>query len=45
MPQMESRIVREISDELLNGRKGTKRDERFITNKEITKRNPFVSKR
>ena len=45
MPQMESRIVREITDELLNGRKGTKRDERFITNKEITKRNPFVSKR
>lgn len=45
MPQMESRIVREISDELLNGRKGIKRDERFITNKEITKRNPFVSKR
>ena len=45
MPQMENRIVREIADELLNGRKGTKRDERFITNKEITKHNPFVSKR
>lgn len=45
MPQMESRIVREITDELLNGRKGTKRSERFITNKDITKRNPFVSNR
>ena len=45
MPQMENRIVKEITDELLNGRKGTKRDEKFITNKDITKRNPFVSKR
>lgn len=45
MPQMESRIVKEIADELLNGRKGTKRDERFITNKDVTKHNPFVSKR
>ncbi len=45
MPQMENRIVKEIADELLNGRKGTKRDERFITNKDITKHNPFVSKR
>jgi hypothetical protein len=45
MPQMESRIVREITDELLNGRKSVKRDERFITNKDITKRSPFVSKR
>lgn len=45
MPQMESRIVREITDELLNGRKGTKRSERFITNKDITKHNPFVSNR
>ena len=45
MPQMESRIVKEIADELLNGRKGTKRDERFITNKDVTKNNPFVSKR
>ena len=45
MPQMESRIVKEISDELLNGRKGTKRDERKITNDDISKNNPFVSKR
>lgn len=45
MPQMESRIVKEITDELLNGRKPTKRDEKFITNSDITKHNPFVSKR
>lgn len=45
MPQMENRIVREIADELLNGRKGTKRDEKFITNKDVTKNNPFVSER
>lgn len=45
MPQMESKIVGEIADELLNGRKGIKRDEKFITNKDITKNNPFVSKR
>lgn len=45
MPQMENRIVKEIADELLNGRKGTKRDEKFITNSDITKNNPFVSKR
>ena len=45
MPQMESRIVKEIADELLNGRKSTKRDEKFITNSDITKNNPFVSRR
>ena len=45
MPQMESRIVKEIADELINGRKSTKRDEKTITNKEITKNNPFVSER
>ena len=45
-PQMENRIVREITDELLNGRKGTKRDERFITNRDIDYEiDPFVSKR
>lgn len=45
MPQMESKIVSEIADELLNGRKPTKRYEKFITNKDVTKHNPFVSKR
>ena len=45
MQQMESRIVNEIADELLNGRKSTKRDEKFITNKDIAKHNPFVSER
>ena len=43
-PMAENRIVKEIADELLNGRKPTKRDERFITNDEIQnkKSNPFV---
>lgn len=45
IPQMESRIVKEIADELLNGRKSAKRDEKKITNKEVTKSNPFVSER
>lgn len=45
MPQMESRIVSEIADELINGRKGTKRDEKYITNKKVTRHNPFVSNR
>ena len=45
MPQMESRIVKEIADELLNGRKPTKRDEKYVTNKKVTKHNPFVSNR
>jgi hypothetical protein len=45
MPQMENRIVSEIADELLNGRKPTKRDEKFVTNKKVTKHNPFVSNR
>jgi hypothetical protein len=44
MPQMEmeNRIVREITDELLNGRKPTKRDERFITNSDIEDESPFT---
>lgn len=41
LPMAENRIVREIADELLNGRKRTKRDEKFITNDEITDDNPF----
>ena len=45
MPQMENRIVSEIADELLNGRKPIKRDERNVTNKKVTKHNPFVSNR
>lgn len=45
MPQMENRIVSEIADELLNGRKPVKRDEKYITNKKVTKHNPFVSNR
>jgi len=46
MQQMENRIVKEIADELLNGRKGARRSERFITNDEISgEDNPFVSKR
>ena len=45
MPQMENRIIKEITDELLNGRKPTKRDEKYVTNKKVTKRNPFVSNR
>ena len=44
-PQMENRIIKEITDELLNGRKPTKRDEKYVTNKKVTKRNPFVSNR
>ena len=44
-PQMESRIVKEIADELINGMEPMKRDEKLITNKEINKkRNPFISK-
>lgn len=45
MPQMESRIVKEIADELINGRKSPKRDEESITNDMVSKDNPFVSKR
>lgn len=45
MPQMENRIVNEVVDELLNGRKPTKRDEKNVTNKKVTKHNPFVSNR
>lgn len=46
MPQMENRIVNEITDELLNGRKPTKRDEKYITNNKVRKkRSPFVSDR
>lgn len=45
MPQMENRIVSEVVDELLNGRKPTKRDEKNVTNKKVTKHNPFVSNR
>ena len=42
-PQMES-IVREVVDDLVNGRH-TKRNERYITNDELNKKkNPFVSK-
>jgi hypothetical protein len=42
-PQMES-IVREVVDDLVNGRH-TKRNERYITNYELNKKkNPFVSK-
>ena len=43
-PQMESRIVKEVVDELINGRKPTKRDEKFITNKKINNDSPFISK-
>lgn len=45
MPQIENRIIKEITDELLNGRKPTKRDEKYVTNKKVTKHNPFVSNR
>jgi ClpP class serine protease len=46
MPQMENRIVNEIVDELLNGRKGTKRDEKYITNNKVRKKgSPFASDR
>lgn len=42
-PQMES-IIREVVDNLVNGRH-TKRNERYITNDELNKEdNPFVSK-
>lgn len=42
-PQLES-IVREVVDDLVNGRH-TKRNERYITNDELNKENnPFVSK-
>ena len=42
MPPMdENRIVQEIVDDLVNGRH-TKRNERSITNGEISKDNPFV---
>ena len=41
--EMENRIVKEMADELLNGRKSVKRDEKYITNKEVTKgASPFV---
>ena len=43
--QMESRVIDEISNELMNDRKPIKRDEKKITNKMVSKRNPFVSNR
>lgn len=42
---MESRVIDEISNELMNDRKPIKRDEKKITNKMVSKRNPFVSNR
>jgi hypothetical protein len=42
MPPMdENRIVQEIVDDLVNGRH-TKRNERSITNGEVSKDSPFV---
>ena len=43
MPQMEGKVISELSDELMS-RKG-KRHEKYITNKKVTKHNPFVSNR
>ena len=45
VPQMENRIVNEIVDELLTGRKSPKRKEKYVTNKKVTKNSPFVSNR
>ena len=39
------RVIDEISNELMNDRKPIKRDEKKITNKMVSKRNPFVSNR
>jgi hypothetical protein len=42
MPQMENRIIKEITDELINGRKPAKRKEKYRTNKKVTNHSPFV---
>lgn len=42
MPQMENRIIKEITDELINGRKPAKRKEKYRTNKKVTDHSPFV---
>lgn len=42
---MENRIIKEITDELVNGRKSPVRKEKYVTNKRVTKSNPFVSNR
>lgn len=42
---MENRLVKEISDEILNGRKPVKRDKKYISNDKISKNSPFVCNR
>lgn len=43
---VEEDVVNEIVNDLIsNNKRGTKRDEKYVTNKKITKRNPFVSGR
>lgn len=43
---VEEDIVNEIVNDLItNNKRGTKRDEKYVTNKDVTKRNPFVSGR